>query len=408
MNLLLITVTFLVCLPTLAQQRLFILGGSNPKGLEVEADLKGPVVRLKNALEPLGWQCDVYFGNGQLLNGHAMSKENLRKMEADLANVSSGKVLIWVEAHGANRKTSAIRKDVTGNSIDAPEVSHSIVIEGGLEYSLDNLIEPIRKLTAKGVQVTLMDMSCFSGNSQALAVPGACVVTSSLKNYFAFGEIVDTWDLFEHSFLWAAANDPNLSIEEMFLRARFYDSRDFPQISSLATPNASFYEYFIKGTDASSGFRSARITRPSGACLQCAKADYVPIFERKMEELNDIPEVAQHALSGDLKFIRAEEMKSIGDFMVTFKEISKVELQLNPIPGLPPDEIPKTGYESFTRAELIAKHKQLEDTLYEKSLPIKKWESVFYQQYQTGERSYRKGQQVQHRKQNDCANFKLQ
>ena len=378
--------------PSFAQKRLFMLAGSG-----LNAQLEQAVINnfgnLAKSFTPLGWTSETYFGDGRTLKGFPADLKGVQHMERELSNIHSGKVLIYIDGHGFNRRA------------DKGEITHSIPLEEG-SYSLDNLFKIEKQLVSSGVLVTIVDVTCYSGHSQALTISGVCVISAASKDYFSEGMSEQDEHAFDQMFAKALQQNPNLSIEEMFLKARLVDMRNLPQISSLETPDAEFLSFLLKELDPHSSVR--QLSNPGGACYYCAVNDYYPFMMAKREELNRLPQIAEHVLQGDLLEAFNKEKVKLKLVLEDYQEISKVLIQHDPIPNLPAGlSVPITGYEGWSEANLLYKYKILVSELFTRYAYFKATESVFYHQYYTGEAGYRPGQTiVRQRRNGDCAKFK--
>ncbi len=108
----------------------------------------------------------------------------------------------------------AIMLHLHGNPQFVTEKTHSIAFGGHL-CELDLLNDSIKALSAKGVKVALLDLSCLSGPTLSLALnnPNVCIVTWASGNSPAFGmQPLDS--------LVAGKTRSNESMENAYLNAR--------------------------------------------------------------------------------------------------------------------------------------------------------------------------------------------
>lgn len=392
------------------EKKVFILGGSDPG--EVGNAFKNSCLTFKTHLESLGWASEVYFGKGDLdiPGSNAATAKNMAKLQNSLANVKSGQVLIFVQAHGSMRHATLEQSDrgqvkrkhprntkdgLAGDPV--AELTHSIGLEDGYLYSLDSLIIPITTLVHRGVHVALVDTSCYSGNSQALQVPGLCTVSMAPNTYVSAITEDINHSFFDQVFVDVSPTGPTLSIEEQFLKARLFDRTNYPQISSFETPDLKFTDYFNMVYDPRGHGRAQWLTQPGGSCLHCATEDYGPSTLERFDEWTTGAHLWPEESHEKLQAIRDNEKRILAAYFRTYQEVSKVALQINP----PRAPHVLTGYEGFSREDLIKRYNQLDALLFEYAVNLREQDGFIYQELYAG-RSGRIN-----RKNDYCAMFTL-
>ncbi len=114
--------------------------------------------------------------------------------------------------------------DTHGAQHDPKELSHSVVSEDEALLPLDQIQTLRDHLQAAGAKVAIIDLSCFSGSTQALANDNTCVIASTDKDMFGYG-LTSPIDLFQ----------PGNNLEQNFISMRMKDqSAQFPNISTFA------------------------------------------------------------------------------------------------------------------------------------------------------------------------------
>jgi hypothetical protein len=206
------------------QKILVLLGGSgDPAGNTTIFDQNLPQF---SGLLSGGWTPTVlYDGNragsraaaAAVFGPHVSSMDRAgmdRLFEAFDKSLAAGslkkgdQVLLVIDTHGAVRTPG--------------EATHSVALEGGERVSLDELRALRDKLAKAGVQVAIVDHSCYSGASLALADENTCVLASSSANRETF-----TRDGF------LTGLRPGRSLEQAFREGRFADATgDMPEIST--------------------------------------------------------------------------------------------------------------------------------------------------------------------------------
>jgi hypothetical protein len=216
-------------------------GGGEPQGDNTIFDRS--ITELGNYLEKNPeWVSTVSFNGGHskteeiIKNGIGKNQktltpfteeEYLKTIGSYIKKIETGEIksgdqlLVWLDTHGAiasdnekghkvsvNGKASSDFTKLTGNKL----VSTS---------QLQGLIDIANK---KGIKLGIVDLSCHSGASIALANPQTCIVTSSGPKHFAYSN-------FPHYLISNLEKDK--SLEDVFLDTMM-DRNDtaFPMISS--------------------------------------------------------------------------------------------------------------------------------------------------------------------------------
>lgn len=160
------------------------------------------------------------------------------------AQIESGKIkqgdklMVVIAAHGAFKKPG--------------ELSHSIAAEGSVDLrnkdnlslsslvSLDALSNLIKLTNQKGIKLGIVDLSCRSGNTLALAVgtSNTCIISATGMSHFAY---LDP-DGFAEKFLENLAVGKNL--EDVFLKSRLHSEYpEYPMISTEMNEKISSFVY---------------------------------------------------------------------------------------------------------------------------------------------------------------------
>lgn len=233
----------------LAANHMVIMGGSG--------DAAGPKTIFDYSMGALGtlvkdsnWKYQVSFNGGhseteamlgsQFNKGVAptseFTKENYDKLlETYKRKINSGEIksgdqlVIVIEGHGAQKNQYQKTHHIAVNGGDSKGITNYDKLDGAKAVNLDTLEELVKLTTKKGIKLGLIDMSCHSGNSQALkqSAPNACIVTSTGSDHYA----MTGQNSFSGKF-WSKAK-PGMNLEEVFLQARV-DSTEagFPMIST--------------------------------------------------------------------------------------------------------------------------------------------------------------------------------
>lgn len=202
-------------------------GGENEEKVDTTFDYDFETLHI-NA-EDKGWNHKTYFDGGHsesekkaitLTSGknksftsenYEKAIENLKKLIVENKITAEDKLLITIDSHGIPK---------SGN------LTHSVATIDK-DISLDNLIELRQIAETKGVQIAFIDMSCFSGTTQALATDKTCVVSGTSSDGLAY-------PLDSETFFYNLNKADNL--EELFLKSRSVGSATLgrPEISTQA------------------------------------------------------------------------------------------------------------------------------------------------------------------------------
>ncbi len=138
---------------------------------------------------------------------------------------SGEKILINLYSHGAVKDPGEkTHKIAAGGVMLDPET-----VSGTTTVTVDDLKSLADLAKAKGVKLGIIDLSCHSGNSLALADENTCVISATGPNHYSGAGRLSFGTLF------SGALTPGKSLEDAYLsaRAQFNDS-SFPMISSPA------------------------------------------------------------------------------------------------------------------------------------------------------------------------------
>ena len=228
-----------------------ILGGGNDNDLSADGIIASaaPTTIFDDEVETLGEklkaagyrEATVYF-DGQHAGSNAMIARTYRGY--------GGKAGNFTTQNADDALDRLIEKIQTGQISAGSEVLVSLDTHGsqsdGKGYhptgtSSGPPFDPKQKLEAlrdaaqkKGVRLAFLDMSCFSGNSLALAqpdgeMPAACVITGAPADQFSYPKFNKL--LFQNL-------TPGRSLEDAFLSARAVEPVGFSQISTPAGAEA--------------------------------------------------------------------------------------------------------------------------------------------------------------------------
>ena len=298
-----------------AVDTVFMLGGSDGQTSSEKSIFLRDFSRFASAMQSRGWNSREYFGKGgsDLTGALPATLTNVHQMLTDAGNTRSGQVLFAIFAHGSKRRE--------------PERTHSIGLEDG-EFSLDEFATVIERLKNRRVRVALIDFSCYSGNTLALATneQNMCVVVGALKNYvgaFSANESILDESFFSASFSHFSDAAP-ISLQDHFDRARVLDRTNFPQISSVALPWAAAFDYVSRVFDPRSEGRVSKLAGRKPHEVQSVLEDY----------REDVFHKLTAGLAGAANESELNVLKIIVDkYVDAHRELTKVVLQFRIVSG---------------------------------------------------------------------------
>ncbi|MDD4973680.1 MAG: hypothetical protein PHY93_04985 [Bacteriovorax sp.] len=135
--------------------------------------------------------------------------------------VAGDQLMIYVDSHGAEKEKNFKSHSIATSAGTAANLN---TLAGASLVDLDQL-EVLKKLAKdKGVKMAIIDSSCHSGNTLALADDNTCVISGTGPNHYGYGT-------FGKNF--AAAMKKGKNLEEIFLEARAMDGTPgLPMIST--------------------------------------------------------------------------------------------------------------------------------------------------------------------------------
>lgn len=232
---------------------LFIGGGGEPKGPTTNFDTL--VETLGKNVSASNWKYQVSFNGGHSNTEGVISfnfrnpvapstpftEKSYKKLIEDYkAKINSGEIasgdqmMIVINSHGAEKSakgedTHKIAVTSEKPTTQASGISNYDSLSGSDVVSLDSLAELVKLTNDKGIKLGIVDMSCHSGNTQALKknAPNTCIITSTGPVHYGFSGP----DTFNGKF----ANNfkPGMSLEQVFLKSRL-EATDYgyPMIST--------------------------------------------------------------------------------------------------------------------------------------------------------------------------------
>ncbi len=222
---------------TSADDSLLFLGGGGEPFQKSSTIFDSTVIGLNNYLLKRDWRYDISYNGGHsysedLRNNfllRADTKENFTKktyenlIDKYKDNIKSGKIkpgekiLVVIDTHGADKEedSSEITHHVSINSRD---------LKSNETVSLDELKVLSKLAKEKGIKLGIVDFSCHSGHTLALANENTCVISATGPKHFGYSSFSDNF----MNEMKAGGN-----LEDIFLRTRLKEKyASYPMIST--------------------------------------------------------------------------------------------------------------------------------------------------------------------------------
>lgn len=324
-----------------ANHMIFMGGGGEPTGPKTNFD---PIVEtLGKNIQGTQWKYQVSFNGGHSETEFIISqnfkspaapttpftKDTYKKLiDSYKTKINSGEItsgdqlMILINSHGAEKSETngevthriAVTKDPVAAVAAAAKKSTATKngitnydsLAGSDVVSLDALADLIKLTKEKGIKLGIVDLSCHSGNTQALKkdAPNTCIITSTGPIHYGFSGI----NTFNGKFLQSLK--PGVSLEEAFLQARLnaqdsgYAMISTPagiEISDELYPQITPYLYFKNAkTDKLTKYMQKNSTNQE----ICQRDEQFKELIAKIEEL-------QAAANGNRDGYNGEEFKRL-------------------------------------------------------------------------------------------------
>jgi hypothetical protein len=355
MKLQLIISLYFLTLTVHATETLLIGGGGDPKGATTIFDAS--LVALSHKKKELNLNITSYFNGGHLnteeilegdlkvKNQRFTSKNYESAVESYIKKIETGaikpgeKLMVILDTHGA-AKTSAHRTHSIATS--GAEIKDYDNLGNNDHDSVDRLFDLAKIAEEKGVKLAILDFSCHSGNSLALANDKTCVISSSGPNHYGYSN-------FPASFYENMS--PGKNLEDVFLQTRLnYGAPSFPMISSPAGEelNQDIYNLIspyinIVTQNGAADKLSPYLNSIFEGNNLCKRENDYAILEKKIEDFQKISGVLRSKYYGNNDLV--EELKSYKDLQDNY--IKKLE---------------ETGLPLFNKVETISYGQEVSET----------------------------------------------
>lgn len=306
----------------------FIGGGGEPDGATTIFD--GSVETLGKNLSGSKWKYQASFNGGHsntesLLSQNfsnpvapttSFTEANYKKLIEDYTKkinsgeiTSSDQLMIIINSHGAAKSETNGEETHRISAADTKKssgIKNYDNLEGSDVVSLDALAALVKLTNAKGIKLGIVDMSCHSGNTQALKknAPNTCVITSTGPVHYGYSGPTT----FNGQFV--SNLKPGVSLEQAFLTARaaaqdygypMISTPEGQKISNELYPSVTPYLYYKNtNTDKLTNY----IKNNSSDQLICQR-------ENQFNDLISKIDMLQAAANGSKDGYSGEELKKL-------------------------------------------------------------------------------------------------
>lgn len=284
----------------------------------------------------------------------------IENYKSKLENNLMGKgdqLLIYINSHGAEQVAGLKTHQIATGEMNS---TNSVALEGAKLVDLDQLSTLKELAKTKGVKLAIVDTSCHSGATLALADDNTCVISSTSSELYSYYD-------FSPNFTAAMAKGKNL--EEVFLEIREEDDTPaLPAISTYAGVEARqmlekkmtpFLYYFDEHQDKLSSY----LRESSNDSQQClADKSYSSLLQtiNALEQLNtnsmDIlwwKVKSKEVDLSSLKELLGKYKKTLDLLRFKSKELGVQRLSNEEVFTLHAATVPITSKKTYTWKELI-------------------------------------------------------
>lgn len=287
----------------LADRKIVMMGGGGePKNIKTTI-FDETLNRLDGYLQKNKWdQVVVSFNGGHsqteaIVNmkfNNAASKSNftpnnynaiLKNYENQLKNgelKAGDQLLVMIDTHGAMKTDEDSTHKIAVGA--GPSQTNLNDLGGTTLVNMDAMKSLAALAKEKGVKLGILDFSCHSGNSLALANENTCVISSSGKTHFGYNTFSDEF---------IAKMSAGKSLEDVFLETRKGTTdNSFPMISTPEGetinrdlyPNLTPYLYYYEENPLHDKMTSY-LLESSGNAGICARQNQYELLQKQLSAL---------------------------------------------------------------------------------------------------------------------------
>lgn len=261
-------------LPQRRPVRLAFLAASNaenPEDLFFKEDLREFSERLRDRGWKIRWAPSSPQGWSAAIQN---AQESLQKGDS---------LLVVLHGHGSEREVAYSQR------------THTWMLDSrGID--IDTLQAPLQAASSRKVQTALIDLSCYSGATQAFQ-GASCTVTLAAPGYLSLCSGRPEERLFSSHFFDLPDAHSKTNLEAQFLSARQEEekSTNLPQISSRTTPGLQIWDDLLRELDPLDAFEDLRNLRKLPQSLSEIK------FQERLSKLPGLTASLRERLAIQLK-----------------------------------------------------------------------------------------------------------
>ncbi len=238
-----------------SQKQLYIIGGAGDPDTRVDTIFDPAFKTILEFLPNSDWQATVRYDGGHDATKQMLDDNNaiipdqdslsagsfnkaLDKMKNQAETLPPGaQMLVYIDSHGAEKKKG---QNIITHEISVSGSSSDLNSQSGSKHvNLDGLQDVIAIANKRGVKIAILDMSCHSGNTLALANDKTCVISATAPNLYGYSK-------FTERFVKKMKTGHNL--ESIFLSTRLENGDAcLPMISTTAGKTLSAQEQSLAG-----------------------------------------------------------------------------------------------------------------------------------------------------------------
>ncbi len=228
--------------------------------------------------------------------------------------VQGDQFMIYIDSHGAAKVGNQNTHYIATSGAGASNLKN---LEGSKLVDLEQL-EVLKKLAKeKGVKMAIVDMSCFSGNTLALADDNTCVISSTGTNHYGYSSFSDNF---------SEAMKKGKSLEEVFLEVRAnHNAPAFPMISTEAglAMNSLIYdkisEFLFNKAKSTDNLTDYLVDNHSEQKMCIANQKYNSLL-KTIDDIEKLNTVTKKSLWGETYTSKEVDLSNLKNLLQNYKK----------------------------------------------------------------------------------------
>ncbi len=177
------------------------------------------------------------YGSFTLQNYQGIVEEMMNKINSGELKAGD-QLMVSIDTHGAETDYKELTHKIALAFSSATNLN---TLAGAKVVNLDALKDLADLAAQKGVKLAVIDLSCFSGNTQKIANPKTCVITGTGPDQYGYAGAID-YKLFKYPITFGSKFFSQMkkgkNLEQVFLDARMTGNvPDYPMISTIEGKN---------------------------------------------------------------------------------------------------------------------------------------------------------------------------